>query len=85
MQGASQTITTYITMRRLIRYITRWAWAPVLKEFVLRERACKQQVKTAQDAANHMAQALGTIAYTPGCIPVLVARRAIKRFKGVKG
>jgi hypothetical protein len=65
-------------MRRLIRYITRWAWAPVLKEFVLRERR-------AEAVAQHLADALGTIAYTPGCIPVLVARRAIKRFKGVKG
>jgi hypothetical protein len=65
-------------MRRLIRYITRWAWAPVLKEFVLRERR-------AEAVAQHLAGALSLIAYTPGCIPVQVARRAIKRFKRFKG
>lgn len=61
-------------MKKLIRYFTRWAWTPVINEFVLR------QVRT-ERVANHLAEALGTIAYTPGCIPVQVARKAIKRFK----
>jgi len=64
-------------MRRLIRYITRWAWAPVINEFVLR------QVHT-ERIANHLAEALGTIAFTPGCMPVQVARRAIRQFKETK-
>jgi hypothetical protein len=67
----------YITMKRLIRYFTRWAWRPVINEFVLR------QVR-AERTANHLAEALGTIAYTKGCIPVSVARRAINKFKEAK-
>ena len=74
MRGAPQTITTYTTMKRIIRYITRWAWAPVLKEFVLRQ-------KRAEHVANRLADALGTIAYRPNCIPVQTARRAIRQFQ----
>jgi len=61
-------------MKRIIRYFTRWAWAPVLKEFVLRERRAKA-------TAQHLATALGTIAYRPNCIPVQTARRAIRQFQ----
>ena len=61
-------------MKTLIRYFTRWAWTPVINEFVLR------QVRT-ERVANHLAEALGTIAFTPGCMPVQVARRAIRQFK----
>jgi len=64
-------------MKSLIRYLTRWAWKPVITEFVLR------QVRT-EKIANNLARALGYIA-NGGDLPVQAARSAIKKFKeGVK-
>jgi hypothetical protein len=68
-------------MKRIIRYLTRWAWTPVIQEFVLRQVHAEKEARRISNHATRMFDALQTIAYTKGCTPVLVARKAITKEK----
>jgi hypothetical protein len=65
-------------MKRIIRYFTRWAWAPVLKEFVLRQKRAEQEALRISSHANHLFTALDSIANGKSKMPpVLLARLAL--------
>lgn len=68
-------------MKRLIRYFTRWAWRPVINEFVLRQVRAEKEAQRISNHATRMYDALQTIAHTKGCIPVNVARKALTKEK----
>lgn len=68
--------THHITMKKLIRYFTRWAWRPVIHEFVLRQARAERVAQDLAHTINHIAEG--------GALPVQAARRAIAKFGEVK-